>query len=461
MTCNFRRKKNRPRKLARRCEMRLGRNLMACCALWALMAGLGASAQTSRPPGKHVADPEARALNDLLNAAQAAVDKQDFEAAAQNYRDYLAKKPDDAIVHYDLGYVYSALNRPGDAKDEYQRATELDPKMAPAFLNLGIMLLRSDPGAAAVPLRKAAELTPEDAHIRWLLGTALDRSGKLPEAIEQYQNARKLDDADVTIHLSLAHALLATGRSAEAEAEYRSALGLKGSPAELSEAHAGLAESLLVGKKLPEASAELKSYLQAHPEDAKARVERASLLFDLDKPDEALAELDHAAKSGTEDLRALQLRSDILWKQKRYADAVAPLQKAAALAPNDADISTRLGEAYLQTKDYPDAAHWLAIAYRLNPSSNDVVAYLVDTEYQLKNYPQALAALDELGRREQLPPASWYVRASCYDKLGEAAEALDAYQKFLQLNKDQNSDMYFVSTARVRILTRELQNKKR
>jgi len=441
--------------------MRFRRNSLACCAFWLLIGGAGASAQTSRPPGKRVADPEARALNDLLSAAQAALDKQDFETAAQSYRDYLAKKPDDAIVHYDLGYVYSALNRPADAKEEYQRATELDPKMAPAFLNLGITLLRSDPAAAVGPLQKAAELTPQDAHTKWLVGTALERSGKLPEAVEQYRSAEKLDDADVKIRLSLAHALLAANHPADAEAEYRGALQLKGSAAELSEARAGLAQSLLAEKKTPEASAELEAYLQAHPEDAKARREHASLLFDANKPDEALAELDRAAKAGAEDLTTLKLRSDILWKQKRYADAVVPLQKAAALAPNDADISARLGEAYLQAKDYSNAVHWLATAYHLNPAANDVLASLVDSEYELKNYPQALAALDELGRREQLPPASWYVRAACYDKLGEAAEALDAYQKFLQLNKDQNSDMYFVSTARVRILTRELQNKKR
>ncbi len=53
------------------------------------------------------------------------------------------------------------------------------------------------------------------------------------------------------------------------------------------------------------------------------------------------------------------------------------------------------------------------------------------------------------------------MRAVCYDNLGQAAQALDAYQKFLKLNTDQNSDMYFVSTERVRVLIRELQNKKR
>jgi len=56
---------------------------------------------------------------------------------------------------------------------------------------------------------------------------------------------------------------------------------------------------------------------------------------------------------------------------------------------------------------------------------------------------------------------SVYLRATCYDRMGQIAEALDAYKKFLESNKDENSDMYFVSTSRVRALTRELQEKKR
>jgi hypothetical protein len=41
------------------------------------------------------------------------------------------------------------------------------------------------------------------------------------------------------------------------------------------------------------------------------------------------------------------------------------------------------------------------------------------------------------------------------------APALDAYQKFLALNKDQNNDMYFEATARVRFLARDLKEKKK
>ena len=431
-------------------------------ALCVLLGGFqGVSAQSPTPGRRHVADPAAQALNDLLNAAQAAIDKQDYAGAARNYQDYLTKKPDDAIVHYDLGYVYSALNQPADATSEYEHAIALDPKMAAAYLNLGLTTLNTDPAAAVGILEKAADLAPQDARTKWLLGTALERSGKLPEAIEQYQTARTLDDADFKIRLSLAHALLSAGRAGDAETEYRAALALHASDRELAEAHLGLAEVLIAAKKFPEGASELDLYLAAHPNDAKARLEHASLLFDLGKDDDALAELDRMAKAGPEDLGTLKLRSDIYWKQKRYADAVAVLQKAAALAPHDADISHVWARHIFGAKTIRTRCAGSVLRTTSNPQANDVLAYLVDAEYGAKNYTQALAALDALSKREELPLASWYVRAVCYDNLGQMAQAIDAYQKFLQSNKDQNSDMYFVSTARVRVLTRELQNKKR
>jgi tetratricopeptide (TPR) repeat protein len=442
--------------------MRTGWSRLALCALCVMLGGLrSACAQSASAARKRVADPAAQALNDLLNAAQTAIDKQDFEGAAQDYRDYLAKKPDDALVHYDLGYAYSALNRPGEAKDEYQRAIALDPDMGEAYLNLGVTLIPSSPSAAVEPLRHAVELLPDDARAKWFLGIALENSGNLPDAIEQFRGARKRDDSNVDYSRSLAIALLHSGRAAEAEAEFRVALQLHGGGGPPALVHLGLAQALTAEKQFQEAIPETEAYLSEMPNDSKVRVDLASLLFDQGKYDDALAELDRAAKSGPEDLRAIKLRSDIFWQQKRYADAVAVLQKAAAVAPNDADITARLGEAYLHTKDYPNAMRWLATSHHLNPNANDVLAYLIDAEFGGKNYAQALAALDELSRREQLPMASWYVRAVCFDNLGQAAQALDAYQKFLQLNKDENSDMYFVSTARARVLTRELQNKKR
>jgi tetratricopeptide (TPR) repeat protein len=443
--------------------MRCVPNPVACYALFILLgASQHAFAQTTNPPRKHViADPAAETLNKLLDAAQEAAGKKDYAGAAKNYEEYLAKKPDDAIVHYDLGYAYAALNRPAEAKTEFERAIQLDPKMTAAYMNLGVTLLRSDPAAAVGPLQKAADLSPQDSRVRRLLGTALERSGKLAEAIEQYRAARKLDDSDFAVRLALGHALLNVGRASDSETEYRAALVARATDTELSQARRGLVEALVTEKKVLEGADELDLYLKSQPDDAKARVERASLLIDLGKYDDALAELDRAAVKAPEDLHGLKLRSDIYWNQKRYMDAVPVLQRAAALAPSDPDVSARLGEVYLQTKDYPNAVHWLASAYNMNPKASDVLAYLVDAEYGGNNYAETLRVLDELEKRQGLTASNWYFRGSCYDNLGQATQALDAYKKFLRMNKDENSDMYFLSTARVRVLTREVQNKHR
>ena len=204
----------------------------------------GASAQTVGVSRKKIPGSAADAeLSKLLSDAQAATDRKDYRAAAKNYEDYLSKQPNDANVHFQLGYTYTALQRVSDAKTEYQKAISLDPKMAPAYLNLGLTLLETDPNEAATDLQKASELAPNEARPRFLLGLALERSGKLPAAIEQYQSAEKLDEKDFDIRFSLGRALLNADRAADAEPEFRAALALRPDSAPAPPGHCAMPQS--------------------------------------------------------------------------------------------------------------------------------------------------------------------------------------------------------------------------
>src|SRR5580700_5013713 len=216
-------------------------------------------------------DPAAIELNRLLTAAQDAVSKQDYASAAQDYQAYLAKKPDDAVAHYDLGYAYTALQKPADAQREYEKAIALDPKMAPAYQNLGVTLLPTDPAAAIEPLQHAAELMPEDARTKWLLGIALEATKKDALAIEQYEAAAKLDPKSADIRNSLGFALLRTGSAGDAEAAFREAIARKPSGEAASQAHKGLLRALIAEKKNDDAATELGVYMDAHPNDAAMR----------------------------------------------------------------------------------------------------------------------------------------------------------------------------------------------
>jgi tetratricopeptide (TPR) repeat protein len=401
------------------------------------------------------AEAEARAT---IAKAEAAMDRQDFTGAVQICADFLDKNPDNAAVHFQLGYAYTALGKSDDAETEYRSAIELDPKMGPAYLNLGLTLLDSDPEEAVSSLQQASELMPNQPQPKYALGMAFAHAGKDDAAIEQFHNALKLDERNFSAQFELARTLLHASKFSEAETEFHKALDLQPNSAA---AHLGLAQTLLAEKKSSDAATELERYLQTNPKDVDGRIEFASILIDLGKNEEALAELDRAAAIRPETASTLKMRSLVQFRLNNYDAALAALKQVETTSPNDPDVHARIGHLLLEKKDYPGAAKELAIAYRADPSQTEVLRDLLASNYLGGNYPAALELLDLLAKRETLSNGSWFVRASCYDKLGKTQEALDAYRKFLELNAGQSNDQYFIAASRVRALERELKEKKK
>src|ERR1700759_3796106 len=97
--------------------MKLAWKLAASILLGALICTLpGAFAQSTVTSKKRItADPAEASVNKLLQDAQAAMERKDFAAAAQEYQDYLAKKPDDAQAHFNLGYAFMSTQKLSDA----------------------------------------------------------------------------------------------------------------------------------------------------------------------------------------------------------------------------------------------------------------------------------------------------------------------------------------------------------
>ena len=413
----------------------------------------GAIAQSQAPRNRDEHSPAEDQTNSLLVRAQGDIDNQDYAAAAEKYQDYLAQHPQDAQVHFQLGYCYTALQKTDLARSEYQKATELNPKLAPAFLDLGLTELSSDPGAAAQAFQRAGELMPGQERPKLLLATALAHSGKTDEAVAQYQAAEQINPNDSQLHRDFGAALLNASRLTDAEKELRAAIALDPQDAD---ANLMLSQCLLAEKKYDDATTQLDLYLKAEPDDEKARFTLVSALISAAKYDDALAELDRASQSTQQSLPALKLRFDALVGAKRYDEALATLGKAAALAPQEADIPTKIARLYLERKDYANAAKQFLAALKIDPQNTAALSGLVSAEYSANDYGDALTTIDMLSQREPLSAQTLFVRADCYDKLGNKSEAADAYDKFLAANTDRNSDMYFAASERLRVLRREL-----
>jgi len=399
----------------------------------------------------------ANPLNDLLEEAQHAIDKSDFEAAIAPLQRVIAEQPEFAYAHFQLAYVYTALKKTDEARAEYGRTIAIDPKMSEAYVNLGMMLLDKQEAAAAIaPLRKAVELLPSQSRPRYLLAVAQDRTGDRAGAAESFEALLHLDPNDVTAIDYLAWAALRKGKPEEAEAKFRHALEVQPNGAE---ARRGLAQSLDAQKKA-EATGAYRDYLEVMPSDSEARSRLIHLLVEQKENDAALAELDRLDAGKQPTLESLKLRADVQIAGKKWDASIVTLQQALALAPNDAQLHGGLGRIFLQKRDFAAAEKELRIAMRLDHKNLDYWRDLSSTFFLGGNYPATLAALDEIAKMEQPGTGVWFVRAICYDKLNQPKLALDAYQKFLALDQDKNPDQVWQAKERSKVLQRMLERKR-
>ena len=415
------------------------------------------SASKPKPAAQSKSQRVANPLNDLLEEAQRDIDKSNFEAAIAPLQKVVADQPEFAYAHFQLAYVYTALKRTDEARAEYARTLAIDPKMSEAYLNLGMLLLDKQEDAAAIaPLRKAVELLPAQSRPRYLLAVALDRAGDRAGAAESFEALIRLDPDDIMALDYLGWAALREGKPEEAEARFRRAQEVQPKGPE---ALKGLAHSLDAQKK-PEAAGAYRDYLELTPSDSESRGRLIHLLVELQQNDAALAELDRLDAGKQPTLESLRLRADIQIAGKKWDDSIATLQHALALAPNDAQLHGGLGRILLQKRDFAAAEKELRIALRLDGKKLAYWKDLGSTFFLGGNYPAALATLDEIAKMEQPGAGVWFIRAICYDKLNQPKLALQAYQKFLELDQDKNPDQVWQAKERSKVLQRMLERKR-
>ncbi len=435
--------------------------LIALCAALAAPAALFAQAATKPPAKSSSASQGTRRtvnnpLNELLEQARAAIERNDFQAAVDPLQKFIAEKDDFPYAHFQLGYVYTALKQPKEARAEYEKAIALDPKMSEAHLNLGILLLESDPAAAVAPLSKAVDLLPTQTRPRFLLGAAQERSGDPKSAAQSFEAALALDPKDLDTTLHLAQLYYNQKRFGEAESKFRAALDLQ---LNLPAALLGLAQSLDAQKK-PEATEAYQNYLKTQPNDPAAKETLARSLIAKDQFDAAEALLGPEQPGVAPTLDSLKLRADIQIGQKKWESAALTLKRAVAVAPQDAKLRGGLGRVYLQLRDFKNAETELKAAIQLDQKNSSYWKDLSSTYYLAGNYPATLAVLDVIAKLEKPTAGTWFIRALCYDKLQQTQPALDAYQKFLELDQDKNPDQVWQAQQRSIVLKKVLDKKR-
>jgi tetratricopeptide (TPR) repeat protein len=114
----------------------------------------------------------------------------------------------------------------------------------------------------------------------------------------------------------------------------------------------------------------------------------------------------------------------------------------------------------MQKRDFPSAERELKAALQIDRNNLVYWKDLSSTYYLSGNCPSALTALDAIAKAETPGAASWFVRALCYDKLHQFRPALEAYQKFLDLDQGKNPDQVWQAQQRSKVLKHMLEEKR-
>jgi tetratricopeptide (TPR) repeat protein len=259
----------------------------------------------------------------VLGAAGAALTRHRNEVYRSDlalWEDTVAKRPDYARAHNNLGTVLLNAGRTDEAMAEFLQTSALDPDYAEAHNNRGTVLLQRGRVADAVAqYDEALRLRPAYPKARKNLGVALVAAGRVREAIPEYEEALRLNPDYAEGHYALGNALLQLRQPDAASAEFATAVRLN---PDYAEAHNNLGLALFHRRRDAEAIAEYREALRLKPGDSQAHNNLGNALADSGRLPEAIAEYEEA----------LRLHPDFADARANLADARAQAAQRTATA---------------------------------------------------------------------------------------------------------------------------------
>ena len=163
---------------------------------------------TTKAAAQAAAGGEAEKANAALREMFANANKLSSEGKADEaiaaYTELLAKNPQIAEAHYNIGYLKSQKKDWPGAEAAYLKALEVRPGYGEAISALARVYTESGQAAKATELlTKAAADNPKDAKVQFNLGVFYLNSGKAEEAAAAFQKSAEADPANAEVYYYL------------------------------------------------------------------------------------------------------------------------------------------------------------------------------------------------------------------------------------------------------------------
>jgi tetratricopeptide (TPR) repeat protein len=409
-------------------------------------------------------------IQTILQQAGAAVGRGQLAAAEQHYRQALALAPGDPAIGTALGHVLRQLQRPAEARAQFEAVLARLPRMAEARHGLGLALqdmmdfpaaqaafravLADNPGFLPAILSRAGLSTrmgqPDEALV--LLADIPEPDARVGAIIAQLrgsahfakdENEAALTEFDKSIALgfappeaihSRAIALQRLGRAEEALASLRRAVA--DYPGDLV-AHQLLNELLYRLKRDSEFLCSFDQAAAKFPGVPHFALTKAAMLVRTERPAEALALYEQALRQMPGEPVVLQGLAMAHLKLGQSEAAIARYEEGLKLRPDDLNMLTGVAAAYL-VAGAPKKAETAALAALQRAPIDQTALCVLGTAWRLLEDPRAewLYRHDEFIQVLDLEPPPGF--ASMAQFCGELDRWLDSVHRDEREHIDQS-----------------------
>ncbi|MHB8889382.1 MAG: tetratricopeptide repeat protein [Acidobacteriaceae bacterium] len=389
-------------------------------------------AGTSAPDDDTATQPSPQA--EQQNAAEDALQKQDYATAQTLLTQLVAKSPTDARLLYDLGFAEDALNHTAAAEAAYRKAIAADPKQFESHLQLGLLLAREgNTKEAQSQVETATQLTPmlgnEAAKGQALRALArLDQQSDPAAARDALLAALKYSPETPQDILLAAELAESTGDNSAAEAAYRHLIAT--SPDNIA-AVSALAHLLIQEQKYPDAEALLTKALATHADDPSLNAQLASVYGAQGKPEEAVPVLEKLHAANPQDANISRMLADLYTQAGSPAKANAIYDDLLAHGTPDASLLASRGDNLIRQQRYAEAESILKQATQRQPDLADAWSSLAFAASENHDPSTTLQALSMRAKYRPDTPATLFLSATAYDTLRQYKPAAEYYRKFL------------------------------
>jgi tetratricopeptide (TPR) repeat protein len=240
-----------------------------------------------------------------------------------------------------------------------------NPEAWLAHNNLGDVLLEKDRLPEAMEqFEEALRVNPDYAEAHSNLGNALLQTGQLPEAMEQFEEALRIKPDYADAHYNLGNTLLKTGRLPDAMEQFGLALQIK---PDYAEAHNNLGFALFQTGRVPEAMEHYEQALRIDSHNASAHYNLGLALLQTGQLPEAREQFEQALEIKPDDAGTHNNLGSVLWKLGERSEAIEQFEQSLQINPRDAGTHYNLGYALERSGRVQEAMEQFEEALQIQP----------------------------------------------------------------------------------------------